>query len=227
MLYVPYALCHDLCALCFVPCADSNANPSSRCFVVTSEFGRQTNTGKILNICCPHSTMYVSGIQEEEATMIARLRANPETSFVLFPSTDSISLEQFLSRFDKRPKVVETQDKGGKGKETETSGEAAGLEEGTTKALSLLSVSDIPPLNIVIIDGTWNQAKHLVYNIPADIPRVHINPTSPSLFLLRKVGSFMSCQSWKNGHQCSLSSSGIAITSGQNLHPGSLHGAIA
>jgi len=145
------------------------------------EFGRQTNTGKILDICCPHSKMYVSGIQDQEAAMIARLRANPETSFVLFPSTDSISLEQFLSRFDKQSSGQPSGEKDkGKGKEM------AELE-GATKALSRLAVRDIPPLNIVIIDGTWNQAKHLVYNIPADIPRVHINPTSPSLFLLRKV----------------------------------------
>jgi DTW domain-containing protein YfiP len=144
-----------------------------------------------MNICCPHSQMYMSGIQEQERAMIDRLRANPQTSFVLFPSKDSISVEQFLSRFSQNEgeSAITEENKGkGKGKERV---EGVGTEEGgVMKALGNLKVSDIPQLNIVIIDGTWNQAKHLIYNIPANIPRVHINPTSPSLLLLRKVSLF-------------------------------------
>lgn len=120
--------------------------------------------------------MFVSGIQEQEAAMLAKLKANPETSFVLFPSQDSISVKQFLSRFSKDN--GSPSDSNGKGKEK---------GKDLAESLESLKVTDYPPLNIVIIDGTWNQAKHLIYNIPPEVPRVHVDPTSPSLFLLRKV----------------------------------------
>lgn len=142
-----------------------------------SEFGRSSNTGKILTTCCPHSQLYVSGLPSQEEALIAHLRANPETSFVLFPSPDSISVQEFLSRFAAKP----APESGGEGKGKEV--------EKVAEDVKALRVTDSPPLNIVVIDGTWNQAKHLIYNIPADIPRVHINPTAPSLFLLRKARS--------------------------------------
>jgi len=127
------------------------------------EFGRQTNTGKILGISSENARIFLSGIPEEEAEMLSILKNNPKNSFVLFPSLNSISVAQFLSRFDPE------NSSDSKGKEKEKEGEY-----------------EFPSLNIVVLDGTWNQAKHLAYNIPEEVPRVHVDPTSPSLFLLRK-----------------------------------------
>ena len=168
------------------------------------EFGRQTNTGKILTTCCPHSQMYVSGLPDQVEAMFARLRANPTTSLILFPSPDSITVEQFLSRF--APKKASTAPATEKGKDKEA--------EGAEKGPGALRVTDFPPLNIVVIDGTWNQAKHLVYTIPPEVPRVRISPTGPSLFLLRKV-KVPSCSSQE---MASNSLSKTAITIQSDMH---------
>jgi hypothetical protein len=47
-------------------------------------------------------------------------------------------------------------------------------------------------VNIILVDSTWNQASAMLKNIPASIPRVHIDELSiksPSQFLSRKQTS--------------------------------------
>jgi len=78
--------------------------------------------------------------------MLTKLKENPNRSFVLFPSVDSISVPEFIKKVQETmPSSSES-----KGKEKEES-------QSVVDKLSNLQISNLPPLNIVIIDGTWNQ----------------------------------------------------------------------
>jgi DTW domain-containing protein YfiP len=59
------------------------------------------------------------------------------------------------------------------------------MEWGTYKTTLASSVKSTRTL-IVVVDGTWRQARRLNYLIPADIPRVKITPTTLSKFLCRR-----------------------------------------
>jgi hypothetical protein len=43
------------------------------------------------------------------------------------------------------------------------------------------------PLTLVVLDGTWRQARRIEWTVPPDIPRVHITPAGPSINLLRQA----------------------------------------
>jgi len=45
------------------------------------------------------------------------------------------------------------------------------------------------PIKLIIVDGTWTQAKRVAKHIPASIPRVKLTPTSISQYKSRKQSS--------------------------------------
>ena len=134
------------------------------------EYGRLSNTGKLIAASCPNSTVFIAGIPEHERLLREKLASSPHPAFVLFPAVGSISVPELL----KRNPPADSDDASIPPQKRAKVSEGQGAEDGQVR-----------PFTIVIVDGTWNQAKHVVRAVPNDIPRVHVDPTAPSLFVLR------------------------------------------
>eukprot|EP00743_Colponemidia_sp_Colp-15_P005843 GILK01006278.1.p1 GENE.GILK01006278.1~~GILK01006278.1.p1 ORF type:complete len:394 (+),score=56.13 GILK01006278.1:86-1183(+) len=60
------------------------------------EYMRASNTGKLILSMFPNSKMYLHCVDEDERSLSEALQADPEYTFVLFPSRDAISVKQAL-----------------------------------------------------------------------------------------------------------------------------------
>eukprot|EP00742_Colponemidia_sp_Colp-10_P004109 GILJ01004384.1.p1 GENE.GILJ01004384.1~~GILJ01004384.1.p1 ORF type:complete len:385 (-),score=49.36 GILJ01004384.1:129-1283(-) len=60
------------------------------------EYMRASNTGKLILSMFPNSKMYLHCVDEDERSLAEALQADPEYTFVLFPSRDAISVKQAL-----------------------------------------------------------------------------------------------------------------------------------
>lgn len=149
------------------------------------EFGRSTNTGIDLAQACSNIRILVNTLPESEETIrriifLSDIGSNstnnsdcnkkPESllnpnTFVLFPSANSISVNAFLER-RKSLKLRNT---------------SQNLKEGEREEDN---VSD--PLNVIILDGTWNQARCLDRRLPPELPRVKLSSSGLSRSHLRK-----------------------------------------
>jgi DTW domain-containing protein YfiP len=119
------------------------------------EFFNAANTGKILFSSAPRADLFIGAIPEDEKRLAEIVAADAVNSLVLFPSGDSITVQDFE-------------------KERKEKGVAAGH-----------------PVNIVALDGTWGQAKHLharLMRLPefANVRKVRLAPEQLSKFMSRK-----------------------------------------
>ncbi len=142
-----------LCSTCWLSkpeciCSKATPIPSFRHRLVVivhpEEYARSSNTGALPQACMlPHNiTVLVRGVPEHDAE-IAALCLEPNT-FVLFPGQDA-------RPFADLEMSVELQ--------------------GQLEQLEQLVMCE-KRYNIIIVDGTWTQAKKLERSLPAHIPRV-------------------------------------------------------
>lgn len=151
----------------------------------SKEYARLSNTGKIIAASCPDSTVLIAGIKEHQAILEELVRDSPYPVCVLFPTQDAISVPELLARHP----ATEGQQPVSKRRRLD--------QEATTLATTASPAVDdgrhlqaaVRPFTIIIIDGTWHQARHVVRYVPDTVPRVKVDPTSPSLFVLRTVRS--------------------------------------
>ena len=113
------------------------------------EYTLSSNTGALPQLCLPpqNVAVLVSGVLEH-ADQIAALWSLPNT-FVLFPGKDAITFAELESSVNLVSSV--------------------NLESSVNAQCQLPSGRTY---NIIIVDGTWNQAKNLERTIPSHIPRV-------------------------------------------------------
>ena len=62
------------------------------------EFGRLSNTGGLITVAFPppQSRVLVAGLEEDEEKFMAELERDPEATFVLFPTDDALTAEEFM-----------------------------------------------------------------------------------------------------------------------------------
>ena len=186
-------------ACCLFPCICDKLPPlklSHRLWVLThsKEVMRTTATGKLLLLAHPKATLLVSGVPSHDAEL-ERL-CHRKTAVVLFPAADACSPAELLrSPSSARPAAVDaaaedghvgagSSHTGSNGAcaATETSAEAAAAEAATAEAC----------LDVLVLDGTWNQARWLFRCLPSSIRKVAVDCSNVrSLFgtRVRKQGA--------------------------------------
>ena len=145
-------------------------------YMHVKEFGRASNTGSLCQVAFPGSTkVYVAAVPEHEEELAVELERRPAHTIVLYPSPGSISVLTFLERLI--------------------------LREGGAPAIPalplsnpshapapghplhpLLAMASHTPLTIVLIDGTWGQARRLAKKLPTNLTRVKLQMADDDTF---------------------------------------------
>ncbi|EKX50100.1 hypothetical protein GUITHDRAFT_135295 [Guillardia theta CCMP2712] len=104
-----------------------------------------TPQGSIIPIAFPppQSQIYVADVEEDEKKFQEELRANADRTFVLFPSENSVTVQEMMETLNTKETVQND-------------------SEGS--------------LTIVLVDGTWQQARRLNQRIPSWVKRVKLMP---------------------------------------------------
>uniref|UniRef100_A0A6B2LBG9 tRNA-uridine aminocarboxypropyltransferase n=1 Tax=Arcella intermedia TaxID=1963864 RepID=A0A6B2LBG9_9EUKA len=124
------------------------------------EYGRSTNTGLTMyQILGEHASLVMYGNLEEEKKMIDTINSQQQNTFVLFPSSDSITFEEYKNQ---RNSAIDPE----KQKE----------EQNTS-------------YNIIILDATWKQAKAMLRHLPTGITRIKLGTLKTTISKLRKQTS--------------------------------------
>jgi len=144
------------------------------------EFGRLSNTGGLITVAFPppQSHVLVAGVQEDEEAFMAELERDPAATFVLFPSDDALTAQEFMDSL------------------RHESGPAAAPVDGAASAAAAVCAATAEPreaesaarvvvgedadnervYTIILVDGTWQQARRLALKIPAHVKRVKLMP---------------------------------------------------
>ena len=136
------------------------------------EFGRLSNTGGLISVAFPppQSHVLVAGIKEDEDRMQAELERDPEATFVLFPSDDALTAEEFMQSLRQDAAHVHAGEAG------------SGTEDTAARDQTDLTAQDSScqdfkrVYTIILVDGTWQQARRLALKIPSHIKRVKLMP---------------------------------------------------
>jgi DTW domain-containing protein YfiP len=112
------------------------------------EYARSSNTGALPQVCMGPSNVkiLVKGIPKDDF-LFEQICFEPNT-FIFFPSTHSTTFPEFIEIISK----------------THNFG----------KSLSIPTDLRIPKFNIIIVDGTWTQAKKIERTLDTRIPRVQL-----------------------------------------------------
>ena len=142
------------------------------------EFGRLSNTGGLITVAFPppQSHVLVAGLQEDEEKFMAELERDPEATFVLFPSDDALTAEEFMASVCADASPAEG---GGVAAARDTDSSVL-LDAATTGQVGVAEEARADGskrvYTIILVDGTWQQARRLALKIPAHIKRVKLMP---------------------------------------------------
>eukprot|EP01122_Echinamoeba_exundans_P016281 TRINITY_DN8201_c0_g1_i1.p1 TRINITY_DN8201_c0_g1~~TRINITY_DN8201_c0_g1_i1.p1 ORF type:complete len:340 (+),score=54.23 TRINITY_DN8201_c0_g1_i1:50-1069(+) len=172
------------CAGCWLSkrecmCNDIKPVPSFHRYIVYihhKEWFRGTNTGILMKLGNPITEFITSGVEEDEARLAEILKAEPNNTIVMFPSADSVVFTDFLARGTASDDVEDLQ------KKIST----LGLDPG--HSLSQPSAQKQKRMNVIVLEGTWNQARTLLKQLPTWVPRIKLEelPDSKSISHMRK-----------------------------------------
>lgn len=127
-------------------------------FMNDREYFRSSNTGKLVNLLIPGSEILIHGIPgtlERLEEILSQDLENYNETVILYPSKDSKSVcEYFLDL--KKSKYSEFSDE-------------------KTENMSSVEFYKKLKLKVILIDGTWSQAKSINKSLPKKITRIVIN----------------------------------------------------
>ena len=138
-------------------------------FMHYKEWGRASNTGKLLPIGLPNqSKIYMYGRKPDYELLVHKLTTTP--SVILYPSDNSTSITDFRSLYHNN---------------NNNNNPTTNNNDSNNNNNYNNSYNDF---NICVIDSTWSQSQAMDRCLPPQIPRVNINDfiNSPSLFLNRR-----------------------------------------
>jgi DTW domain-containing protein YfiP len=158
------------------------------------EFGRSSNTGLDLTNACPNAKLLLCGIPEDEKTLhdvmykksdehkdstnADRELTFNENTFVLFPSNDSVTAQEFLDRLRVNKKKKE--------EVHESNNNNHNDEEEDLEPAAKRRRIEVDPVNVIVLDATWNQARALYKRLPTGLPKVRLSEMKETISHLRK-----------------------------------------
>lgn len=130
------------------------------------EYYSAGNTGKLLLAMLPaeSASLFVYGRSGDWEPFVAELAACPRRTMVLWPGVGALTLDAFLA----------------------TLGETR--SEWASRDAEVSAAAAAAPLRVVVLDGTYNQASHMLKamrkRLPAELmpPAVALHPTTVSVF---------------------------------------------
>ncbi|EFA81771.1 hypothetical protein PPL_05766 [Heterostelium album PN500] len=133
------------------------------------------NSNNLLDINTEsQSKVLVMKIEEDEAMLKHILETTDHRNiFVLFPAPDSITIEEYLSQFKNNSNNDKSNNVNNNNSNNNVDSDTISIED-ALENVSLNDNYDFNELTMIILDGTWSQAKKLVKNIPPDIKRVRL-----------------------------------------------------
>lgn len=144
------------------PVAVASAQPAEVGWVACAvEYFRISNTGKLLMHVWPGAQVCVSGILSMEREMMAHIERHRDSTYVLYPDASARSVQDVL-RVHAAPADTPTTD--------------------TTTSTAITT----KPLTLIVLDGTWSQARMLYRRLPAGVQKLRLQPPSGSQFFLRR-----------------------------------------
>lgn len=129
-------------------------------------------------------------IPEQERALQDLCQREPLNTIVLFPSEDAMSVEEFAKlRGWSLPTATTAGDASNDSTTTATvtpptdasSAPSSSSPPSSSSSASPSTLSSLPPLNIILLDGTWRQARGMKYQLPSHIPCIKIDPFVHSL----------------------------------------------
>ena len=120
-------------------------------YMHSKEWGRASNTGKILSIGMKNAEICIFGVENDLVSLDRRLKTQP--ALVIYPSVDSKPIGSW------RKWAEEVSQKPCDNSSADVHLQAHGNSNKSKKLL------------LIVIDSTWSQAQAMVKSIPARIPR--------------------------------------------------------
>ncbi|OII77831.1 hypothetical protein cand_013470 [Cryptosporidium andersoni] len=127
------------------------------------EIFKSSNTGKIINLIIPNCQTFIYGLKEDMLRLFDIIEKNKNDMLLLFPERNSKTFLEVMDEiFYNRMNFNKF--------------------EGELEYKSISSLLKYSRIFIIILDGTWSQAKNMNKNIPRYIPRVRITSKDISDF---------------------------------------------
>mmetsp|Transcript_52011 Transcript_52011/g.173589 ORF Transcript_52011/g.173589 Transcript_52011/m.173589 type:complete len:454 (+) Transcript_52011:242-1603(+) len=137
------------------------------------EFLRTTNSGKLLLLAHPHASFLVPGVPEHDARLATICERRG--ACVLYPAEDALPIGSFLARLEGEAAVAQQQQlEGETAMVTRVGGSGGGGGNPATTTTGAAQSWRRPPLDLIILDGTWQQARHMGRKLPPSLPRVRV-----------------------------------------------------
>ena len=111
------------------------------------EYAKSSNTPCLLQWLGPAAHILVHGVEEHEKRLDALIARSGSRALVLFPGESSVDVSDVLAR-----------DEGARAGED---GQVGPAVDGWT---------------VVVVDGSWRQARKMERRLPAHLQRVHLSP---------------------------------------------------
>jgi hypothetical protein len=119
--------------------------------------------------------VYVAAVPEHEEEMAVELERRPAHTIVLYPSPDSISVLTFLEG-------LSLGEGGAPAVPAIPLSNASPAPAPGPPLQPLLTIPSHTPLTIVLIDGTWGQARRMAKKLPTNLTRVKLQMAENDTF---------------------------------------------
>jgi len=157
---------------------------------------RTTNSGKLLLLAHPDANLLIGGIPEHEA-ILRQLVRRPNV-VLLYPAEDALTPAQCAAMAHRTP--AQCAARAGRG--APGSGAAAAPPEGYA------GINTGAPLELIVVDGTWQQAKVLAKRVPPSVPRVAL-AAAPQRSLFGSSLREQSAEREAQGRVCTVEAVGM------------------
>jgi len=122
-------------------------------FVHYKEYLRSSNTGILAAVACPQVQLFVSGRQEDEKKLAELITDNIHDTFALFPDDKAITITEFCEQ--RKLHYLKQQ---------------SGKDVCISDPKELIK----KPVNVILLDATWRQAKGMRRRLPKEVPLVKL-----------------------------------------------------
>jgi DTW domain-containing protein YfiP len=141
------------------------------------EVSQSKNTVHLLGLVLPQLQVYIGEAPTDFIALKALISASAETSYLIYPSDNSISLDALVQGLAQTGDLISSQ-----------ADEQAQITDNQGRQGTIEQVAPRPKLNIILLDGTWRKAYKILQLNPwlLDLPSLHLSFEGKSQYTIRK-----------------------------------------